>query len=98
MVLQTAFHILLVFLSVSPVPPLNFHHLRYFQAVARLGGLRPAAERLQVSAASISTQVRALESALGEPLFRRRGRTKVLTEAGRTALRYAEDIFPSERS
>ena len=93
MVLQTAFHILLFFLSVSPVPPLNFHHLRYFQAVARLGGLRPAAERLQVSAASISTQVRALESALGEPLFRRRGRTKVLTEAGRTALRYAEDIF-----
>ena len=75
------------------MPPLNFHHLRYFQAVARLGGLRPAAERLRVSPASISTQVRALESALGEPLFRRRGRTKVLTEAGKTALRYAEDIF-----
>ncbi|MFM8618699.1 MAG: LysR family transcriptional regulator [Opitutaceae bacterium] len=73
--------------------PLNFHHLRYFRAVARLGGLRPAAESLQVSPASISTQVRALEAALGEPLFRRKGRANVLTEAGRTVLRYAEDIF-----
>jgi len=73
--------------------PLNFHHLRYFRAVARLGGLRPAAESLRVSPASISTQVRSLEAALGEPLFRRKGRANVLTEAGRTALRYAEDIF-----
>lgn len=73
--------------------PLNFHHLRYFRAVARLGGLRPAAESLQVSPASISTQVRSLEAALGEPLFRRKGRANVLTEAGRTVLRYSEDIF-----
>lgn len=73
--------------------PLNFHHLRYFRAVARLGGLRPAAESLRVSPASISTQVRTLEVALGEPLFRRKGRANVLTEAGRTVLRYSEDIF-----
>jgi len=73
--------------------PLNFHHLRYFRAVARLGGLRPAAESLRVSPASISTQVRTLEAALGEPLFRRKGRANVLTEAGRTVLRYSEDIF-----
>lgn len=78
---------------ISPMSALNFHHLRYFRAVARLGGLRPAAESLRVSPASISTQVRSLEAALGEPLFRRKGRANVLTDAGKTALRYADDIF-----
>lgn len=72
---------------------LNYHHLRYFLAVAKEGGLRPAAEKLHVSQPSISAQLRELEEALGEKLFRRSGRTKVLTEAGQIALRHAEEIF-----
>lgn len=72
---------------------LNYHHLRYFWVVAREGGLRRAAERLHVSAPSISAQVRELEEALGERLFRRVGRANVLTEAGQIALRYADEIF-----
>ncbi len=72
---------------------LNYHHLRYFWVVAREGGLRPAAERLHVSAPSISAQIRELEDALGEPLFRRSGRANVLTDAGQIALRYADEIF-----
>ncbi|ACB74725.1 LysR family transcriptional regulator [Opitutus terrae] len=72
---------------------LNYHHLRYFLAVAKEGGLRPAAEKLHVSPPSISAQLRELEEALGEKLFRRSGRTKVLTEAGQIALRHAEEIF-----
>ncbi len=72
---------------------LNYHHLRYFWMVAREGGLRRAAEKLHVSPPSISAQVRELEAALGEKLFRRSGRGNVLTEAGQVALRYADEIF-----
>lgn len=72
---------------------LNYHHLRYFWTVAKEGGLRPAAERLHVSQPSISAQIRELEEALGEKLFRRKGRTNVLTDAGHIALRYADEIF-----
>ncbi len=72
---------------------LNYHHLRYFWAVAKEGSLRRAAERLHVSQPSISGQLRELEDALGEKLFRRSGRSKVLTDAGQVAFRYADEIF-----
>ena len=72
---------------------LNYHHLRYFWMVAREGGLRQAATKLNVSAPSISAQIRELEDAFGEKLFRRSGRNNVLTDAGQVALRYADEIF-----
>jgi LysR family transcriptional activator of nhaA len=72
---------------------LNYHHLRYFWAVAREGGVQRAAERLHVSAPSISAQISELEDALGVRLFRRSGRHNVLTDAGQTVLRFAEEIF-----
>lgn len=72
---------------------LNYHHLRYFWAVAKAGSLKQAAADLRVSQPSISVQIKELEQALGEPLFRRSGRSNVLTEAGQIAFRYAEEIF-----
>lgn len=72
---------------------LNYHHLRYFYIVAREGSLKRASERLNVSQPSISAQVAALEAALGEKLFRRAGRGKMLTDVGQTVLGYAEEIF-----
>jgi LysR family transcriptional activator of nhaA len=72
---------------------LNFHHLRYFWTVAKEGSLKKAAEMLHVSQPSISAQLSELEEALGEKLFRRSGRTKVLTDAGQVAYRYADEIF-----
>jgi LysR family transcriptional activator of nhaA len=72
---------------------LNYHHLRYFWVVAKEGGLKKAAEKLHVSQPSISEQIKELEEALGEPLFRRSGRSNVLTDAGQIVLRYAEEIF-----
>lgn len=72
---------------------LNYHHLRYFWTVAREGSLRRAAESLGVSQPSISTQVRQLEEALGEKLFRRSGRGLALTDSGRLVFDYAEEIF-----
>lgn len=72
---------------------LNFHHLRYFYAVAREGGLRRAAEKLRVSQPSISAQVKLLEGALGERLFRPSGRSLALTEFGQLVYGYADEIF-----
>lgn len=72
---------------------LNYHHLRYFWVVAKEGGLKPAAEKLHVSQPSISEQIKELEEAIGEPLFRRSGRVNVLTDAGQIVLRYADEIF-----
>lgn len=72
---------------------LNYHHLRYFWVVAKEGGLRKAADKLHVSQPTISAQLAALESVLGEKLFRRGGRALALTEAGHRVLSYAEEIF-----
>lgn len=73
-------------------PPLNYHHLVYFWAVARAGHLTRAAQHLRISQSALSTQIRQLEARLGQALFLRQGRTLTLTEAGRIALEYAETI------
>ena len=72
---------------------LNYHHLRYFHAVAREGGLAQAAASLRVSQPSLSEQIGQLEEALGEKLFRREGRRNRLTDVGHLVLGYAEEIF-----
>ena len=72
---------------------LNYHHLRYFWTVAKEGSLARAAEKLHISQPSISEQIRELEAALGEKLFRREGRSNKLTDAGQLVLGYAEEIF-----
>lgn len=72
---------------------LNYHHLLYFWTVAKEGTLRRASEKLHVSQPSISAQISTLEKSLGEPLFRRSGRTRVPTEMGRVVMGYAEEIF-----
>lgn len=72
---------------------LNYHHLRYFWIVSKEGSLARAAERLNVSQPSISGQIRELETALGQKLFRKAGRKNVLTDAGQMVHRYAEEIF-----
>ncbi len=72
---------------------LNFHHLRYFLAVAREGNLSRAARNLSVSQSALSTQIQTLETRLGHPLFERVGRRLVLTEAGLIARDHAQAIF-----
>jgi len=75
------------------IDQLNFHHLRYFWAVASDGNLTRTAERLHVSQSALSSQIQQLENQLGLRLFDRVGRQLVLTEAGRIALAHAESIF-----
>lgn len=78
---------------LRPVAWLNYHHFFYFWTVAREGSIARAARQLRLSEPTVSAQVRSLEEVLGEQLLRREGRALVLTEAGRLAQRYANDIF-----
>ena len=73
--------------------PLNYHHLRYFWAVAHDGNLTRTAQRLNLSQSALSVQIKQLEDRLGQTLFERRGRQLHLTEAGRIALDHADAIF-----
>jgi len=72
---------------------LNLNQLRCFWAVARAGGVHRAAEQIHLTPQTLSGQISKLEETLGVPLFEREGRRLVLTETGRLALSYAEDIF-----
>ncbi|UOF02908.1 LysR family transcriptional regulator [Bdellovibrio reynosensis] len=72
---------------------LNYHHLYYFRAIANEGGIAKASEKLRIGQPTLSTQLRQLEDILGKSLFERRHRKLVLTEAGKAALDYANEIF-----
>jgi LysR family transcriptional activator of nhaA len=76
---------------------LNYQHLFYLWTVAREGGVSVAAKKLRLSQPTVSGQVHALEHALGVKLLERSGRKLVLTDAGRTAMRYSEVIFGQGR-
>jgi LysR family transcriptional activator of nhaA len=72
---------------------INFRHLYYFWVVATEGGITRAAERLDLAVQTVSSQLTLLEQQLGKTLFTQQGRRLVLTEAGRVALNYADQIF-----
>ena len=75
------------------MPQLNYQHLYYFWVVAREGSIAAATRKLFLAQPTISAQIHALERSLGEKLFVRRGRGLALTEAGETAMKYADGIF-----
>lgn len=72
---------------------LNYKHLHYFWVVAKEGSITRAAERLGVAVQTISGQLSLLERQLGKALFIAQGRRLVLSETGRMALRYTDQIF-----
>lgn len=72
---------------------LNYKHLHYFRTVAKTGAINKAAEKLHLTPQTLSGQISTLEDRLGVALFRRSGRRLELTDAGRTALTYADEIF-----
>lgn len=72
---------------------LNYHHLYYFWATVREGGVSKASAALHVTQPTISKQLRLLEEQLGEDLFDRRSARMTLTESGQLAFDYAEEIF-----
>jgi LysR family transcriptional regulator, transcriptional activator of nhaA len=78
---------------LSSMEWLNYHHLLYFWAVAKEGSIAGASKELRLAHPTISGQIHRLEEVLGEKLFARKGRNLVLTDVGRTAFQYADEIF-----
>jgi len=72
---------------------MNFKHLYYFWATAKAGGIMRAGEQLHTTPQTLSTQIKLLEDRLGCALFKKSGRRLELTDDGRVALGYAEQIF-----
>lgn len=72
---------------------MNFKHLHYFWTVAHSGSVARASERLSLTPQTVSAQIKLLEQSLDTALFRPAGRGLELTEAGRLALSYADEIF-----
>lgn len=68
------------------MPNVSLNALRTFEAVASQMSFAKGAEVLNVTPAAVSTQVRALEQRLNQPLFHRHGRRISLTEAGHKLL------------
>ncbi|MEM5310606.1 LysR family transcriptional regulator [Paraburkholderia sp. JHI869] len=72
--------------------------LRYFLEVTRSGSLSKASERLYVAVSALSRQIARLEEELGTPLFERRPRGMVLSEAGRLLAEHARrSLLETER-
>jgi len=72
---------------------MNLKHLYYFWKVARHGGVVRASEAIHISPQTLSGQIKLLEDRVGTALFKRQGRSLELTEAGKLALEYADEMF-----
>jgi LysR family transcriptional activator of nhaA len=72
---------------------MNFKHLHYFWVTAKAGGVMRAGEQLHTTPQTLSGQIKLLEEWLGRKLFQKSGRQMELTDDGRLALGYADQIF-----
>lgn len=79
----------------SRLPPLKA--LRALEAIHQTGSVTAAARRLNVSHSAVSHQMKILESWTTRPLFVRRGRTTLLTAAGKSLAGVAHEAFDSIR-
>ena len=75
----------------------SIKQLRYFDAVARFGHFRKAAEHCAVTQPALSMQIQELERELGVRLVERRPKGATLTEAGREIARRASRILTEVR-
>ena len=74
-------------------PWINYQHLLYFKTIATEGSIALAADRLRLGPPTLSAQLKQFEETIGVRLFERQHKKLTLTEAGRIALQYANDIF-----
>ncbi len=77
---------------------MELYQLRSFAAVAELGHLTRAAERLHVSQPAVSAQIKALEDELSVVLFERGATGMALTAAGRALLPEALRVIAATQS
>ena len=76
---------------------MELYQLRSFAAIAELGQLTRAAEKLHVSQPAVSAQLKALEDKLGLALFERTATGMVLTVPGARLLLEAEKVLAAAR-
>src|SRR5579863_458291 len=72
---------------------LEIRHLQLIAAVADVGSLTRAGDRLHLTQSALSHQLRDIESRLGAALFLRVGKRLVLTPAGERLLESAKDVL-----
>ncbi|HXC82182.1 MAG TPA: LysR substrate-binding domain-containing protein [Trebonia sp.] len=72
---------------------MELRQLEYLVAVAEEANFTRAAERVRISQSGVSAQIRQLEHDLGAPLIDRSGRTATLTQAGKAAVSYANQML-----
>src|SRR4029450_11277984 len=72
---------------------MDIRQLKAFVAIAESGTFTAGAQRVHVTQAAISMQIRQLENELGAKLFIRAPRRVMLTEAGEQLLQRARQIL-----
>ncbi|MGK7927077.1 MAG: LysR substrate-binding domain-containing protein [Spirulina sp.] len=71
----------------------TLHQLKVFATVARHGSFTRAADELNITQPTVSSQVKHLAKAVGLPLFEQIGKQLYLTEAGEALVETCRDIF-----
>lgn len=74
---------------------MDLHQLECFVAVVDTGTFTGAAKRIHLAQSGVSAHVKALEREVGQPLFERRPRAAVLTQAGEALLPHARAALDS---
>jgi DNA-binding transcriptional LysR family regulator len=72
--------------------------LKGFEAAARLLSFTKAADELHLTQSAVSRQIQDLEQQLGVPLFQRRHRSLVLTDAGQQLFSAAAQVLATMRA
>lgn len=71
----------------------TLHQLKVFETTAHLGSFTKAAEKLEITQPTVSSQVKQLSKAIGLPLFEQIGKQLYLTETGKELLLTCEEVF-----
>ncbi len=72
---------------------LNYHHLYYFMTIVEAGSISKAAQHLRIGQPTLSAQLKLFEETLAIKLFERQHKRLILTEQGKIAFDYAQNIF-----
>lgn len=74
-------------------PWINYHHLYYFKTIVEEQSVTKAAQKLRLGQSTLSTQLKQFEDSIGTSLFERKNKRLILSEQGRVAFEYAQQIF-----
>ena len=72
---------------------MTIRQMEILQAVATLGKMNTAAQKLYISTAAISQTIGEIEAEFGFPIFERLSRKLYITDAGQTLLQYCSEML-----